>query len=138
MLISSASVLGARGNLVGGDIGEHHGRADRAAGPGIVEPERTAGGIAGGIKPGDRLIVMVEHAGLGVGLQPAFGAEVAKMDRNRIERGFLQRPQSRVGLAGGIAEGLVVDGAAAPELGVDALGGILVYALHNIDKLWWI
>ena len=60
----------AAGGVPAGEVAEDHRRADGAARPAVRHPERRSHDVAGGVQPGDRSALEVEHAGVGIDTRP--------------------------------------------------------------------
>src|SRR5260370_40970826 len=82
--------------------------------------------VAAGVKLADRGSATVQPSAVLVGEQARRGSEVARIDRDGIERRLFDRRNARVWLVVRIAEIALIGIAAAAELGIDSMAGAFV------------
>src|SRR3954469_7902698 len=76
-------------NMLSRNIPERQRGAEGDAGAGIVAAHDARHVVAGGIKAGDRLAVLVQRAGVFVGFDAGIGAEIADHKLDRVKRSVL-------------------------------------------------
>src|SRR5260370_35053540 len=104
-------------------MAEGEGRPERVARSWIAAVHDRVHIVAAGVRLADRGSATVQHSAVLVGEQARRGSEVARIDRDGIERRLFDRRNARVWLVGRIA-GIALIGFSAPaELGIDYTAG---------------
>ena len=136
VLVDAASGLsqGATARVMGGDVAEGHGGAQRDAGAGIGASHHRIHVVAAGVEAGHRRAVAAQDLRELVGDEAGAGAEFAGVKLDRIERRRRDRADAGVGFVRGIAEVALIDVAALGEIEVDAGGGKAVVARDGFGE----
>lgn len=106
-------------------------RGDGTAGAGVGFAHDGGGAVACGVEAFDDAAVFAQDAGVVICDHAAFGAEVARQDFDGVEGAFFDGAETGVGLNAWVAVVFVLFGFAAPEVGVDALVGVLIEAIDG-------
>src|SRR5215472_1210615 len=109
------------------DVTERHRGTQRRARTGVAWPHYRGGGVTDGVQTRDRLTIVAQHPREFIGQQAALGANVARVDADRIERRFRKRRETRVGLHVDVAVVAIERVAALAEVLVLAGGRKLIH-----------
>src|SRR5690625_647903 len=97
-------VLTPGDDVVHSDKAERHGRTDGTTCAGVTVTERTARVIACCIETRDRPVVAIEDTAVSIGLEPALGAQITRIDGNGVKRWLVDRPEAGIGCDRRVAE----------------------------------
>src|SRR5208282_434236 len=116
------------------DKAEGHCRTERRARAGVARTHDGGGGVANRIETWDRLTVGAHHAREFVGQQAPLGSDIPRLDAQRIEGRFGNRPQARIRLDVDVAIVTIEGVGAFFELLVIAAGRVLIHPLRGVAK----
>lgn len=104
--------------MTGREVAEDEGSSDVRAGARIAAPHHRRGRIAGSVEAVDRRTIASKNPRVLVCHKTAESTDIARIDRNGVERTSLDRTQARVRFVGRIAERAIVGAVATPKVQV--------------------